>query len=137
MKPARTEWAFLLSILVDARFKAVLTLGSCVRWRHRLDDGGSTHVWNVGRHQFDCTALYPRRLWTSYSAPWEPEISHWTIQFACIGRTENVPEVVWPSLHFCTLQLFDIDSLCAWEIRDRASSCSWFVNVCGFLRRLS
>jgi hypothetical protein len=43
---------------------------------HRPDDGGSTHLWNVGRHRFDYRAVYPRRLWTSYSPPWEPEISH-------------------------------------------------------------
>jgi hypothetical protein len=30
------------------------------------DDGGSTHLWNVGRQSF-YTAVYPRRqLWTSY-----------------------------------------------------------------------
>jgi hypothetical protein len=46
------------------------------RLTHRPDDGGSTHLWNVGRHRFDYTAVYPRRLWISYSLPWEPEISH-------------------------------------------------------------
>jgi hypothetical protein len=35
------------------------------RHTHRPDDGRSTHLWNVGRHRFDCTAVYPRRLWTS------------------------------------------------------------------------
>jgi hypothetical protein len=40
------------------------------------DDGGSTHLWNVGRQSF-YTAVYPRRQpWTSYSPPWELEISH-------------------------------------------------------------
>jgi hypothetical protein len=39
------------------------------------DDGGSTHLWNVVRHLLDYTAVHPRRLWTSYSPPWEPEIS--------------------------------------------------------------
>jgi hypothetical protein len=39
------------------------------------DDGGSTHLWKVGRQSF-YTALQPRRqLWTSYSPPWELEIS--------------------------------------------------------------
>jgi hypothetical protein len=28
-------------------------------------DGGGTHLWNVGRHLFDYTTVYPRRLWTS------------------------------------------------------------------------
>jgi hypothetical protein len=40
------------------------------------DDGGGTHLWNVGRQLF-YTAVHPRRqLWTSYSPPWELEISH-------------------------------------------------------------
>jgi hypothetical protein len=40
------------------------------------DDGGSMHLWNVGRQSF-YTAVQPRRqLWTSYSPPWELEISH-------------------------------------------------------------
>jgi hypothetical protein len=42
------------------------------------DDGGSTHLWNVGRQSF-YMAVYPRRqLWTSYSPPWELEISQVT-----------------------------------------------------------
>jgi hypothetical protein len=36
---------------------------------------GSTHLWNVGLHLFDYTAVYPRRLGNSDSPPWEPEIS--------------------------------------------------------------
>jgi hypothetical protein len=40
------------------------------------DDGGSTYLWNVGRQLF-YTAVHPRRqYWTSYSLPWELEISH-------------------------------------------------------------
>jgi hypothetical protein len=36
---------------------------------------GSTHHWNVGRQLF-YTAVHPRRqFWTSYSPPWELEIS--------------------------------------------------------------
>jgi hypothetical protein len=46
------------------------------------------HLWNIGRHRFDYTAVHPRRLWTSYS-PWEPEISHeynwFRTVFAVIG----------------------------------------------------
>jgi hypothetical protein len=34
------------------------------------DDGGSTHIWNVGRQLF-YAAVHPRRqFWTSYSPPW-------------------------------------------------------------------
>jgi hypothetical protein len=39
------------------------------------DDWGSTHLWNVGRQSF-YTVIHPRRqFWTSYSPPWELEIS--------------------------------------------------------------
>jgi hypothetical protein len=39
------------------------------------DDGGSTYLWKVGRQLF-YTAVHPRRqFWTSYSTPWEVEIS--------------------------------------------------------------
>jgi hypothetical protein len=35
------------------------------------------HLWNVGRQSF-YTAVHPRRqFWTSYSPPWELEISHY------------------------------------------------------------
>jgi hypothetical protein len=43
---------------------------------HRPDDGGSTHLWNVGRHSITNTAVHSRRFWASYSPPWELEISH-------------------------------------------------------------
>jgi hypothetical protein len=38
------------------------------------DDGSNIHLWNVGRLQRDYTALHPRRLSSSQSPPWEPEI---------------------------------------------------------------
>jgi hypothetical protein len=42
---------------------------------HHPDDGGSTYLWNVGRQLF-YTAVHPRRqIRTSYSPPWELEIS--------------------------------------------------------------
>jgi hypothetical protein len=39
------------------------------------DDGGSELLWNVGKYIPDYTAQYPRRQSSSYSSPWEPEIS--------------------------------------------------------------
>jgi hypothetical protein len=52
----------------------------CYHWSLESDDGVSTHLWNVGQHQLDYKARHPRRLWTSHSPPWEPEISHmWPI----------------------------------------------------------
>jgi hypothetical protein len=48
-------------IIVDWRFR-----GTCCLH----------HPWNVGRQLF-YTAMHPRRqFWTSYSPPWELEISH-------------------------------------------------------------
>jgi hypothetical protein len=42
----------------------------------RDDDGGSAHLWNVGRQLF-YTEVHPRRqFWISYSTPLELEISH-------------------------------------------------------------
>jgi hypothetical protein len=43
---------------------------------HRLDNGASTNVWTVGIFQPQYMALCTRRLSSSYSPPWEPEISH-------------------------------------------------------------
>jgi hypothetical protein len=44
------------------------------------DDWSSTHLWNVGLLQRSCMAIYPRRLSSWHSPPWEPK-SHqfpWT-----------------------------------------------------------
>jgi hypothetical protein len=38
-------------------------------------DGGSTSLWNVGLVLWGYTALYPSKLSSSYSPPWEPEFS--------------------------------------------------------------
>jgi hypothetical protein len=38
------------------------------------DDGGSTYLWNFGL-LWEYTALYPRRLYSSYLLLWQPEIS--------------------------------------------------------------
>jgi hypothetical protein len=61
------------------------------------DDGGSTHLWNVGRQLF-YTAVHPRRqLWTSYSPPWELEISQKLKAFeskACISGCDNIYSLV-------------------------------------------
>jgi len=38
------------------------------------DDGGSTHLWNVGQHSIKNTAVHPNIFWASHSPPWELEI---------------------------------------------------------------
>jgi hypothetical protein len=57
-------------VKVDRRFRGAYCL------HHQGDDRGSTHLWNVGPLQRDYTALHPRKPKTSYSPPWEPEVSH-------------------------------------------------------------
>jgi hypothetical protein len=42
---------------------------------HRPDNGGSKHLWNVGKLLPDYTAQQTRRQPSSYSPPWEPQIS--------------------------------------------------------------
>jgi hypothetical protein len=39
------------------------------------DDGGSTDLWNVGKLIAVYMALHPRRQPSSYSPPWEPQIT--------------------------------------------------------------
>jgi len=43
-------------VAVDWRFRGAYCL------HHQGDDGGSTHLWNVGQLQLYYTALHPRRL---------------------------------------------------------------------------
>jgi hypothetical protein len=50
-------------------------LSFCAQLIHHPDDGGNMHLWNISQLQRDYTALHPRRLLTSYSPLWEPEIS--------------------------------------------------------------
>jgi hypothetical protein len=55
---------------VDRRF-------TCAYCLHNQGDYGvSTHLGNVSVLQRYCTALYPRKLSSLYSPPWEPEMSH-------------------------------------------------------------
>jgi hypothetical protein len=42
----------------------------------RPDAGGSKHPWNVGKLLWVYKVQHPGRQWSSYSSPWEPEISH-------------------------------------------------------------
>jgi hypothetical protein len=40
-----------------------------------ISGGGSKHIWNVRHLLRDCTSRYPSGLSSSYSPPWEPEVS--------------------------------------------------------------
>jgi hypothetical protein len=54
--------------------------------RNRSDDGGSTHLWNVGQFLPDYTAQHPRRRPSSYSLPWESKIILNILDFDAIWR---------------------------------------------------
>jgi hypothetical protein len=46
------------------------------------------YLWNVGQFLWDCTALHLRRQSSSYSPPWEPEVSltcEWLTFLLCIS----------------------------------------------------
>jgi hypothetical protein len=73
MKFRTVFWEVLpCKIIVDRRFSD----SWCLHHPPPIpDDAGSTYLWNVGRQLF-YTTVYPRRqFWTSYSPPWELEIS--------------------------------------------------------------
>jgi hypothetical protein len=53
------------------------------------DDGGSMHLLNVGLLQWDYTALYHRRLSSSYSPPWEPKLSQTYCNFKLSALGNN------------------------------------------------
>jgi hypothetical protein len=56
---------------------SLVELDQCITHR---PDGGSIHLWNIGLLH-DYTELCCRKLLSSYSLLWEPEISRWNIQF--------------------------------------------------------
>jgi hypothetical protein len=64
---------------ISRRFRGVYCL---YRQDDESYDEGSTHFWNVGLLLRDYTALYPIRLSSSYSPPWELEIWWNKISFA-------------------------------------------------------
>jgi hypothetical protein len=81
-------------IIIDRRSRSTCCL------HHQGDDGGvSTYLWNVGRQLF-YTAVHPRRqIRTSYSPPWELEISHtwrWSLEGFSLRRS-------WPTFQRCLL----------------------------------
>jgi hypothetical protein len=68
-------FSYCQSLLIT-RFLALLWRGKIDTLRRvRLDDRGSKNLWNVGKSLPDYTAQHPRRQSSSYSQPWEREIS--------------------------------------------------------------
>jgi hypothetical protein len=73
-------------------------------WTERLGEKWCSELSSgihVGRKSF-YTAVYPRRqLWTSYSPPWELEISHrWKIFRLCLGSKLDRPVVQPVARHY-------------------------------------
>jgi hypothetical protein len=66
-------------------------LGCCVVWYGRSlltfqrcllpPSSGRWHIWNVGKQLPDYTAQQPRTQPSSYSPPWEPQISQYESRF--------------------------------------------------------
>jgi hypothetical protein len=66
----------------------------------RPDDGGSKRLWNVGKFLPGYTAQHPGRKLSSYSPPWEPEISHLHVFLkTCL----NLHERIWTNLYVLIL----------------------------------
>jgi hypothetical protein len=76
----------------------VQSLLGCTAMSHHPDDGGSTYLWNVGRHLFDYTAVHPRILWSSQSPPWEPKIS--LLELELIKPVPSTVIQIGPSISF-------------------------------------
>jgi hypothetical protein len=62
-----------IALLKMAVFWVVVPCSLVFRVMSRPDDGGSNHLWNVGK--LDYTAQQPRGQPSSYSPPWKPEIN--------------------------------------------------------------
>jgi hypothetical protein len=74
-----------------------------------IPDRGSTHLWNVGRQSF-YTAVYPRRqLWTSYSPPWELEISQDTVKYSCANQVISKRSNCLSGLNLCLKKTREIN----------------------------
>jgi hypothetical protein len=78
----------------------------------------SKHLWNAGQLLPYYTAQHPRRQPSSYSSPWEPEISlHWecsAVTTCILNISIERYAVSWSSSHFTTRQKGP-SIQCIWE----------------------
>jgi hypothetical protein len=75
-----------------------------LRQGDRPDDGGSKHLWIVSKLLPVYTAQHPRRHSSSYSPPWDPEISTKTLlYFISIWQYYFV---IWHLFTFVAMNLF-------------------------------
>jgi hypothetical protein len=65
---------------------------------HRPDDGGGTHLWNIGQHLLDYTAVHLRRLYFILAAVRTWNLLHFVLKtrtllkVSCASRTSDVLE---------------------------------------------
>jgi hypothetical protein len=74
-------WYIMQCVLVEVGrlFGKVRTASVMIE----IDNRGSTHLQNNGPLLRHFTAPYPRKRSSSYSPPWEPEISQFTSRIRC------------------------------------------------------
>jgi hypothetical protein len=116
-------------IIVDRCYRGTCCLHQQGWWSLIPDDGGSTYLWNVGRQLF-YTAVHPRnQFWTSYSQPWELEISHLyelTDRKVCNPTQCHFPHLLY--IVILTALTFMERSMrwgncCDWKVRERVTGC--------------
>jgi hypothetical protein len=75
---------FKMAVLSEVLSASIIT--------HRPHDGDSKHLWNVGKLLPDYAAQQPTRQPSSYSPPWDPEMSQTSSFFRCNKLLNNAPE---------------------------------------------
>jgi hypothetical protein len=82
--------------------------------RSSPDDGGSKHLWNVGKLLPDHTAHYPRRQPSSYSPQWEPQIS------PVVRHRSNCQGMSLTNyVHFIHQSFVRVNFICRWHFGDK------------------
>jgi hypothetical protein len=71
----------------------------------RADDGGSTHLWNVGQPQRDYTALHPKRLERA-ARTWNltRRVLSIIFQRTILDFTEEKYSLVWNVFKLCSVK---------------------------------
>jgi hypothetical protein len=96
------------------------------RFEDRPDDGGSTHFENLCVLHWDLTALYRRRLPSSFSQPWECELS------------ENAVTELYSKLRLWFDKYKQIQLMWCWSAYSLRTKCfrKLSKNICKLLKEL-
>jgi hypothetical protein len=76
--PSSSSWRQIIDVLTTLRISDLRQLtfaGAQQNTYKRTQDGGDSLLGNVGTHLQDHTTSHPRKLRSTSSAPWEPQIS--------------------------------------------------------------